>query len=192
MHGRVGANSLASPGQHNAFCELDRPCSWARFWDLGDIIVRIDIEQQAVTTKHARASKKRREPTTKLLSITEEDGVHRARLLSGNLRSLDTKQLRAEIVGLHTPGNPPVVMFSMRGMDSLASGCLGSFAQLSADLERVGGVLVLYNLPKEIAKVLKKTKLDRIIQTAKSRPQARKKALNTRKKIADPLNFHAA
>lgn len=154
--------------------------------------MRIEIEHQPVTTKHARASKKRSEPTTKLLSITEEDGVHRARLLSGNLRSLDTKQLRAEIVGLHTPGNPPAVMFSMRGMDSLASGCLGSFAQLSADLERVGGVLVLYNIPKDIAKVLKKTKLDRIIQTAKARPQARKRVLAGLKKNTGTAGMHAA
>lgn len=131
-------------------------------------------------------------PNTQLLSISDDDGVFRARLVSGNLRTLDTQKLRAEIASLHTPGNPPAVMFSMRGMDSLPSSCLGAFAELSTDLERVGGVLVLYNMPKEIAKVLKKTKLDRVILTAKARPQAKKKALAMRKKPADSSRMHAA
>ncbi len=162
------------------------------FWDFGDIAVRIELGHHSKTGGDAESSSKSRKPTTKLLSIRKDGQVYRARLIAGNLRSLDTKQLRAEIVGLHSPGNPPLVMFSMRGMDSLASSCLGAFAELSADLERVGGVLVLYNLPREIAKVLRKTKLDRVIQTAKARPQAKKRALAIGKKHAELSRMSAA
>ncbi len=162
------------------------------FWDLGDIAVRIELEHRSKTGRGTTPLPKRHTTTTKLLSIRKDDGVYRARLIAGNLRSLDTKQLRAEIVGLHSPGKPPLVIFSMRGMDSLASSCLGAFAELSADLERVGGVLVLYNLPKEIARVLRKTKLDRVIQTAKARPQAKKRALAIGKKHAELSRMSAA
>ncbi len=162
------------------------------FWDLGDIAVRIELEHHSKTERGTTPLPRHHAATTKLLSIRKDGGVYRARLITGNLRSLDTKQLRAEIVGLHSPGNPPLVMFSMRGMDSLASGCLGAFAELSADLERVGGVLVLYNLPREIAKVLRKTKLDRVIQTAKARPQAKKRALAIGKKHAELSRMSAA
>ncbi len=162
------------------------------FWDFGDIAVRIELEHCSKIDRDAKTLSKHHTPTTKLLSIRKDGQVYRARLIAGNLRSLDTKQLRAEIVGLHSPGNPPLVMFSMRGMDSLASSCLGAFAELSAELERIGGVLVLYNLPKEIAKVLRKTKLDRIIQTAKARPQAKKRALAIGKKNAQLARMSAA
>lgn len=152
--------------------------------------MRLELGHQSGSGKGT--SLRNRKPINKLLSIREDEGVYRARLVSGSLRSLDTKQLRAEIAGLHTPGKPPMVMFSMRGMDTLASGCLGAFAELGTDLERVGGVLVLYNLPKEIAKVLRKTKLDRVIQTAKTRPQARKKVLALGKKNAESIRMNAA
>lgn len=162
----------------------------------GDIAVRIDLENQVGSgSEQARSSTKKTntKPDTKLLSIRQlEGGIYRARLVSGELRTLDTTKLRAEIVGLHTPNNPPAIIMSMRGMDSLASGCLGAFAELSADLERVGGVLVLYNLPKEIAKVLRKTKLDRVILTAKARPQAEKRILAARKRFAEASRMNAA
>ena len=160
--------------------------------------MRIDLDHQVETVstqipQSTSAKRTQRIPSTKLLSISnEEGGFFRARLVSGTLRTLDTAKLRAEITGLHARGNPPAVMMSMRGMDSLASGCLGAFAELSADLERVGGVLVLYNLPKEIAKIMKKTKLDRIILTAKARPQAIKRILAAKKKYAESTRMNAA
>ncbi len=162
----------------------------------GDTAVRIDLENQMGSDSRQDQSSTKRthtKPDTELLSIRKlEGGIYRARLVSGELRTLDTTKLRAEIVGLHTPGNPPVIIMSMRGMDSLASGCLGAFAELSDDLGRIGGALVLYNLPKEIAKVLRKTKLDRVILTAKARPQAEKRALAARKKFAEASRLHAA
>lgn len=120
---------------------------------------------------------------TTLLRIDQIDEVYRAQLACGSLRSLDTKKLRAELVGLHKPGNPPAIIFSMGGTETLASNCLGAFAQLSNDLQRAGGCLVLYNIPKDVARVLKKTRLDKIISTAKNRSQAMKKARMIQKKL---------
>ena len=142
--------------------------------------------------KHGQANQQTKKPSTQLLTITNEDGVHRARLESGTLRSLDTGKLRAEIASLYQPGKPPAIILSMRGMDSLASSCIGAIAQLSSDLEQVGGALVLYNMPKEVTKMLKKTKLDRLVQTAKSRPQARKRVLATKKKLTGSSRMSAA
>jgi len=153
--------------------------------------VRIDLGQPTPGGA-SEASTQSPKPDTRLLSIHNLDGIYRARLIDLNLRSLDTAKLRGEIVALHTPGHPPRIMLSMRGMDSLASSCLGTLAQLSTDLELAGGVLVLYNLPKEIAKILKKTKLDRLIHTARGRPQARKRVLAVQKKLAEQGRMHAA
>tara|TARA_A100001391_G_scaffold147077_1_gene104557 strand:+ start:492 stop:956 length:465 start_codon:yes stop_codon:yes gene_type:complete len=154
--------------------------------------VRIELGKSGNAQRRSAPTKANEPSSTQLLSINSKDGIHRARLVDRTMRSLDTSKLRAEIVGLHKPGHPPMVMFSMRGMESLASGCLGAFAELSTDLERVGGILVLYNLPKEIAKVLRKTKLDRVIHTAKARPQAHKRVLAAKKKHAEALLNHAA
>ncbi len=129
---------------------------------------------------------------SELLSIREVDGMFRVRLSGGDLRVIDSKQLRAQIARLHAPDRPPAVLFSLRGAQGVSSGCIGTFAQLSSDLERVGGVLVLYNIPREISKVLKKTKLDRIVTTAKTRPHARKKAISTQKRIMHERMTRAA
>jgi len=121
-------------------------------------------------------------PSTGLLSVREEDGVLRARLNDRSLRSLDTDNLRSELAGLCRASSSRVIVLSMRNTETLASSVLGALAQLSADLERAGGVLVLYKVPRAVGKVLKKTKLDRLIHTAKDRDSARKKALNLAKK----------
>jgi len=123
-----------------------------------------------------------RRPETRLLTIRGEDGVYRARFNDRALRSIDTAKLRAEIAALNRPGDPPAVAISLRNLDSLASGSIGALAQLSADLQRVGGVLVLYAVPREITKVLRKTKLDRLIHTARDRASAKKKAQTLRSK----------
>ena len=154
--------------------------------------MRIELEDQPRLAKADSSSPDKTKPNTHLLSIKQIDGVYRARLVAGNMRSVDTDKLRAEIASLHSPGNPPMVMFSMREMDALASNCLGAFAQLGTDLEKIGGILVLYNIPKEIAKVLKKTKLDRVIQTAKARPQAQKRVMQAKKRFIQSLHKHAA
>ncbi|MEX0876693.1 MAG: STAS domain-containing protein [Phycisphaerales bacterium] len=124
--------------------------------------------------------------------MRNENGVFRARFNDRALRSIDTHKLRAEIAALHTPGNPPAIILSLRNLDSLASGSLGALAQLTADLEQIGGVLVLYAIPREIAKVIKKTKLDRIINTARDRSAARKKAAGLRERQAADSKRHYA
>ncbi|PCI10430.1 hypothetical protein COB72_03530 [bacterium] len=154
--------------------------------------MRTELEYELAPEQPAQASALSTKINTQLLLIDLDEGVHCARLMSWNLRALDLKKLRAEITGLHTPGKPPAVMMSMRGLNSLPSSCLGTFAELSADLERIGGILVLYNLPKEITKILKKTKLDRVIQTAKARPQAKKRVLAAKKKYAELTQVRAA
>ena len=118
----------------------------------------------------------KRASSTELLSVREEDGVLRASLNDRSLRSLDTGKLRAEIAGLCRTHNSRLIILSMRNTETLASSVLGALAQLSADLERVGGVLVLYKVPKEVTKVLKKTRLDRLIHTARDRAGAKKRA----------------
>lgn len=122
-------------------------------------------------------------PETGLLSIRRDGEVYRARLNDGALRTLDAGKLRTEIAALNHPGGrPPVLVLSLRNMDSLASGCLSSLAQVSTDLERIGGALVIYAVPREVARMLKRTKLDRLIHTAKERGAAKKRALALAKK----------
>ncbi len=123
-------------------------------------------------------------PETRLLTITDHDGIYRARLNDAALRSIDAGRLRAEIAALDRPGQPPLIVLSMRNTESLASGCLGALARLSTDLERVGGALVVYAVSGEIARVLRKTRLDRTIHTARDRERARKKALSLRRQHA--------
>ena len=124
--------------------------------------------------------------------MREEDGVLRARLNDRSLRSLDTTKLRAELAGLCRSRSSRVIVLSMRNTETLASSVLGALAQLSADLERAGGVLVLYKVPREVGRVLKKTKLDRLIHTARDREAARKKALNLAKKQGIDVRSSAA
>jgi len=160
---------------------------------IGDTTLRIELEEPSASGQSSTVeSAEHKKPSTQLLSITLKDGVYRARLESGTLRSIDTGKLRVEIASLHHPGKPPAIIMSMRGMDSLASGCIGAIAQLSTDLEQVGGALVLYNLPKEITKMLRKTKLDRLVLTAKNNQQARKKVLAAKKKLSGLPNQRAA
>ena len=140
------------------------------------------VENHTLETSEPTSSASDPADTT-LLTIDQIDGVYRAQLACGTLRSLDTDKLRAELVSLHKPGNPPAIIFSMGGTETLASNCLGAFAQLSNDLQRAGGCLVLYNIPKDVIKVLKKTRLDKIISTAKNRSQAIKKAHAIQKKL---------
>lgn len=154
--------------------------------------MRIEIDDQSGSNGSAGTTPSLKKPETRLLSIHNLDGVFRARLIDENLRAFDTKKLRAEIVALHAPGKPPLVMLSMQGMENFASGCLGALVQISADLENAGGALVLYNLPKELAKMMKKTRLDRSIQIAKTRSHARKQVLATQKRHSITSHTNAA
>ncbi len=137
--------------------------------------MRIELHEQD-PEQSGSAPTSSTKPNTELLSVREEDGVLRASLNDRSLRSLDTGKLRAEIAGLCRSHRSRVIVLSMRNTETLASSVLGALAQLSADLERVGGVLVIYKVPKDVTKVLKKTRLDRLIHTARDRQAAKKKA----------------
>lgn len=124
-----------------------------------------------------RPSENRQKRTrTGVLTVRAIDGVLVAWFNDRSLCSTDTGKLRAEIAGLCRAGGPRVILLSMRNTDAFSSTVLGAIAQLSTDLERAGGVLVLYKVPREIARVLRKTRLDRLIHTAKDREAARKRA----------------
>lgn len=154
--------------------------------------MRFELDEAAPLSDAAAFEPETRRPETGLLTIREEEGVLRASLNDRSLRSLDTGKLRAELVGLCRNRSSRVIILSMRNTETLASSVLGALAQLSADLERVGGVLVLYQVPKEVGKVLKKTRLDRIIHTAKDRAAARKKAMGIARKNATGRSSNAA
>jgi anti-anti-sigma factor len=138
--------------------------------------MRIELHEPEPEQSAPGASRSKRSANSELLSVRLEDGVLRANLNDRSLRSLDTGKLRAEIASLCRSHDSRLIVLSMRNTETLASSVLGALAQLSADLERVGGVLVLYKVPKEVAKVLRKTRLDRLIHTAKDRGAAKKKA----------------
>lgn len=148
----------------------------------------------AATLAQAHQPSAQHASQTGLLSIQRDGEIYRARLNDGSLRTLDAGKLRAEIAALHHPGGRgPVLVLSLRNMNCLATGCLSSLAQVSSDLERIGGALVLYAVPREIARLLKKTKLDRLIHTAKERSGAKKRALALAKKNAnEQRRFFAA
>ncbi len=138
--------------------------------------MRFDLDASGSPERGSRSVQPERKPETGLLRVREQDGVLRAALNDRCLRSLDTGKLRAEIAGLCRQGRSRVILLSMRNTETLASSVLGSLSQLSADIERVGGVLVLYKVPREVTKVLKKTRLDRLIHVARDRESAKKKA----------------
>ncbi len=138
--------------------------------------MRIELHDSEPGQPAPDPSQSDRRPNTELLSVRVEDGIIRASLNDRSLRSLDTGKLRAEISSLCRAHNSRLIVLSMRNTETLASSVLGALAQLSADLERVGGVLVLYKVPREVTKVLKKTRLDRLIHTARDRNAAKKKA----------------
>ena len=138
--------------------------------------MRFDLDEAGRGDDAPQADHSSPKPDTGLLRVRVERDHMRAALNDRSLRSIDTGKLRAEIASLCRQGHPRVIVLSMRSTESLASSVLGSLAQLSADLERIGGALVLYKVPKEVAKMLKKTRLDRLIHIAKDRPSALKKA----------------
>lgn len=142
----------------------------------GDIPMRFKIDDPS-SEGPVRPSENRKTRTrTGVLTVRAIDGVLVAWFNDRSLRSMDTGKLRAEIAGLCRNGGPRVILLSMRNTETLSSSVLGAIAQLSTDLERAGGVLVLYKVPREIGRVLKKTRLDRLIHTAKDRDAARKRA----------------
>ena len=154
--------------------------------------MRFELDEPAPTPSRRGEHSSSRKPDTGLLRVREEDGVLRASLNDRSLRSLDTGKLRAEIAVLCRSHDSRLIVLSMRNTETLASSVLGALAQLSADLERAGGVLVLYKVPREVAKVLRKTRLDRLIHTARDRSAAKRKAKGIAQKSGFQQRTNAA
>ncbi|MFG0313215.1 MAG: hypothetical protein ACF8LL_03400, partial [Phycisphaerales bacterium] len=62
--------------------------------------MRIELDEHAPEHSRSGSTSSSRKPTTELLRVREEDGVLRASLHDGSLRSLDTGKLHAEIAVL--------------------------------------------------------------------------------------------
>ncbi|MHA7814658.1 MAG: STAS domain-containing protein [Phycisphaerales bacterium] len=154
--------------------------------------MRFELDEPAPTPTRPGEQSFSPKTSTELLRVCEEDGVLRASLNDRSLRSLDTGKLRAEIAVLCRSHNSRLIVLSMRNTETLASSVLGALAQLSADLERAGGVLVLYKVPKEVSRVLRKTRLDRLIHTAKDRDAAKRKVKGIAQKSGFQRRTHAA
>ncbi|RMH27926.1 MAG: STAS domain-containing protein [Planctomycetota bacterium] len=100
-----------------------------------------------------------------------------------SLRPLDAEKLRGELVSLHRPGSPPSIVLSMRGLETLSGTCVGVLAEVTESLARLGGVLVLAEVPGETARMLKKAGFARRLRMARSVPQAQKIALSGRRGV---------
>lgn len=101
-----------------------------------------------------------------------------------SLRPLDAEKLRGELVGLHRPGSPPSIVLSMRGIETLSATCVGVLAEVTESLGRLGGVLVLTDIPGETARMLKKAGFARRLRMARSPAQAQKMASTARRGVS--------
>jgi len=103
-----------------------------------------------------------------------KDGVHSIRIALTELRTHDTNRFRKELAALYTPGSPLLIAMSLKRVNILSSACMGMLVEFSDALAPVGGGLVLYDVPKDISKMLKKLGLHKQLPIAKSGDHARK------------------
>lgn len=106
--------------------------------------------------------------------VAFKDGVHSIRIALPELRTHDTNRLRKELAALYAPGSPLLIALSLKRVNILSSACMGMLVEFSDALAPVGGALVLYDVPKDIARMLKKLKLHKQLPITKSGDQARK------------------
>ncbi len=95
---------------------------------------------------------------------------------------MDADRLRAELVSFHRPGDPPHIVLSMRGLEVLSGCCVGTLAEVAESLSRLGGSLVLSDVPGSTARMLKRSGLSKTLRLARSGSHARRLALNTGKR----------
>lgn len=106
--------------------------------------------------------------------VAFKDSVHTIRIALPDLRTHDTNRFRKELAALYSPGSPLLIAMSLKRVNILSSACMGMLVEFSDALTPVGGGLVLYDVPKDIAKMLKKLGLHKQLPIAKSGDQARK------------------
>lgn len=99
-----------------------------------------------------------------------------------NLRSVDADRLRSELVSFHRPGEPPHMVLSMRGLEVLSGSCVGTLAEVADSLARLGGSLVLSDVPSSTSRMLKRSGLSKTLRLARSGTHARRLAMNSKKR----------
>ncbi|MCA9303018.1 MAG: STAS domain-containing protein [Phycisphaerales bacterium] len=106
--------------------------------------------------------------------IAFKDGVHSIRIALPEIRTHDTNRFRKELAALYEPGKPLLIAMSLKRVNILSSACMGMLVEFSDALAPVGCGLVLYDVPKDISKMLKKLGLHKQLPIAKSGDHARK------------------
>ncbi len=111
---------------------------------------------------------------TRVAAPSENGGPTVLTLRQSALRAPDASRLRAELVALHQPGHPARIVLSLRGLTVLASPCIATLAEVTASLDRVGGSLILCDLPPDVARMFRRTGLARTLRLARSTDHARR------------------
>ncbi len=110
----------------------------------------------------------------RLTRVVSDDAVAVLSLRQTSLRAPDAPRLRAELVALHRPGRPTGIVLSLRGLTVLAAPCLATLAEVAESLARIGGSLVLCDVPGPAARVLRRTGLARTLRVARDADHARR------------------
>ena len=103
-------------------------------------------------------------------------GVVELSLRQSTLRDPDAPRLRAELVAHHQTDSPARIILSLQGLSVLSSPCLCVLTEVAESLARLGGCLILCQVPPETSRVLKRTGLARTLRPARSPEHARRLA----------------
>ncbi len=117
---------------------------------------------------------KTRPGSDQITRVSTRDGVHYVRLSIGELKTHDINRLRTELSALYQPGEQTLIALSLKRVNMLSSACMGMFVEFSNALVPINGSLVLYEVPRDIAKMLKKLKLHKQLPITKSPESAYK------------------
>ncbi|MEM9373445.1 MAG: STAS domain-containing protein [Planctomycetota bacterium] len=113
----------------------------------------------------------------RITRLRRQGDVIELALVQTHLRSVDAERLRAEVVAWHRPGDAPRIVLSLRGLEAISGGCVGTLAELAALLGRVGGSLVLRDVPAPTSRMLKRSGLSKTLRIARSGAHARRLAM---------------
>jgi len=148
-------------------------------------------ERERGSGSRSGARRSRAEPADRITRVRKPSGrrsgdrkpgdVIELGLRQANLRSLDASRLRAELVGFHKPGEPPHIVLSMRGLEVLSGACVGTLTEVAEALSRLGGSLVLRDVPGPTSRMLKRSGLARTLKLARSGAHARRLAMGGRR-----------
>jgi anti-anti-sigma factor len=124
--------------------------------------------------------------------VTIKDGIHNVRIAMHDLRAHDMNRFRKELAAMYEPGSPLLIVMSFKRLRVLSSACIGMLIEFSDALSPVGGALVLYDVPKDISKALKKLGLHKQLPIAKNADHARKLVSTNIKPVSPVIRDSAA